>query len=81
MSTPTDNLPEPHFQPSSLQPGVSGESKNAGYGPKAAYECGIMEGKDEADRFEANHPVHGGFAVGPTDGLAEPVKDESSLKP
>lgn len=76
--TPMDNLKEPHFSPSSLTPGVNGESKNAPYGPKAAYECGIMEGKEDADAF--NHS-EAGFAVGKTSGLAEPEKDESSLKP
>ena len=68
MKTLIDNLLEPHFQPSSLKPGVSGESVNAPYGPKAADECGIMDGKDEADM----HNYHkGGFAVGKTSGPAQ----------
>ena len=78
MKTPIDNLKEPHFEDSSLHPEVSGESKNTPYGPKSAYECGIMEGKEEADMHNYSKE---GFAVGPTSGLPEPDKDESSLKP
>lgn len=39
--TPINNLQQGHFEPSSAQPGVSGESKNAPYGPKAACDDGI----------------------------------------
>jgi hypothetical protein len=78
MKTPMNNLEEPHFPDSSLTPGVSGESVNAPFGPKAAEECGIMEGKAEADM----HNYHqNGFTVGQVTGLPEPDKDESSLKP
>ena len=67
MSTPINNLVEPHFEPSESKPGVSGESINAPYGPKAAYECGIMGGKEEGERFEKNHKANS-FAVGKTSG-------------
>jgi len=80
---PMFNLTEPHFQPSSLHPGVSGESVNAPYGPKAIDECGIDSVKTEYNSQANNRPLHGvnDFAKTFVTGLEAPVKDESSLRP
>lgn len=78
MSTPINNLTQSGFEESSAQPGCSGESENAPYGPKAAYECGIMEGKAEADTF--NH-AENGFAVGGVGDLTQAGMGESSVQP
>lgn len=52
---PMNNLPEPHFEPSSLTIGVSGESKNAPYGPKAFDATTIEALKEYGNEFERNH--------------------------
>ena len=79
MKTPINNLVEPHFPQSSAQPGVSGESVNAPYGPKAVDECGIdsiINGE-----YEMFDHSKSGYAVGKTSGPAEPEKEMSSLQP
>ncbi len=54
MNTPINNLDQSGFEPSSVQPGVSGESVNAPYGPKAADECGIDSVHDEYATHKPN---------------------------
>lgn len=44
--TPMNNLTQNKTGDTSLKPGVSGESVNAPYGPKAACEDGIEKIKD-----------------------------------
>jgi hypothetical protein len=78
--TPINNLSEPHFSASSLKPGVSGESMNAPYGPKAVDECGIDSVHTEYNPVD-NHTLHGDFAVGKLSGLHEPEKEVSSERP
>lgn len=80
MKTPFDNLSEGHFEPSSLRPGVSGESRNAPYGPKAVDECGIDSVHTEYNAQADNEMVHG-FKVGMTDGPSQAGMGDSSLKP
>ena len=79
-STPMNNLEEPHFPASSLHPGVSGESMNAPYGPKAVDECGIDSIHTEYNPVD-NHVLHGDFRIGRTSGPLQAEKDVSSLKP
>lgn len=73
MKIPTNNLTEGHFQPSSLQPGVSGESKNAPYGPKAVDECGMDSIPTEYNAQEDNRKLRSmeDFKVGRTSGPAQ----------
>lgn len=75
-----DNLKEPHFEPSSVTPGCSGESENAPYGPKAVCEDGIMATKNWGN---TTHDTSGdyGWSVGKTTGLSEPMKEKSMLQP
>lgn len=70
MSIPMNNLKEPHFEPSSLQPGCSGESENAPYGPKACEYETIESLKAFGETFEKNEKVSG-FEVGRTSGPAK----------
>ncbi len=75
--TQTDNLPEPSKEQSSLTPGVSGESQNAPYGPKAVESTDISSLKDWGDRF---NNAEDGWAVGGVGNLSQ-TKEQSSLKP
>ncbi len=77
-STPMDNLKEPEKDHSSLTPGVSGESRNASYGPQACEYEDIMSLKEDADQFNKDGY---GWSVGKTTGLSQPSKDQSSLRP
>jgi hypothetical protein len=78
MSTPMNNLRDPSVDATSLHPGVSGESRNAPYGPKAWDQDEIMGCKEESDMFNYSKS---GFAVGKTSGPAEGSMGESSLQP
>lgn len=88
MKIPMNNLSQGGFKPSSLTPGVSGESVNAPYGPKAVDECGMDSIPTEYNPKASNHTLHGDFSVGKTSGPAQNSVgglheefDDSSLKP
>lgn len=74
---PMNNLTQNGFERSSAQPGVSGESVNAPYGPKACEYDDIESLKSSSDTF--NH-AEDGWAVGGVGNLTQ-TKEQSSLRP
>lgn len=75
-STPMNNLKQNGFEPSSARPGVSGESVNAPYGPKACEYDDISNLKDWGDQHNV---AKSGFAVGKTSGPPQAGMGKSSV--
>jgi len=77
-NTPMNNLQEPVKERSSVIPGVSGESRNAPYGPKACAYDDVWSLKSESDMHDHKE---NGFRVGKTSGPSQAGMGESSVKP